>query len=204
LSTFSAAAIPFWKIEEWVKDYVIRWWPEYEAEFRRQWNTDKLPDPKHWETSSEFVQWQENSLPHIVIVCPGLADGEPYHHADGQVDVTVLITFVHLAGANDRGSSRKAAESYAAITRQMMEQATFPDAPSLGEVRYVDEDNTTVPPNTSIGSASVTFELDVRAIMNSYGGPPDDDPRSDPEPPTPGSAIINKAIIQTEEVKEIP
>lgn len=208
MSYFSQPTLPFWKVEEWLRDYAMKWWAEYEANFARAWSVpaeERLPTPLHWETSTEFVQWSENALPHVVIISPGLSDTGPFRHGDGQVDACLLMTFVHLAGAGGRGSSRKLALSYSAITRQMIEQSGNAERSEISGIRYVDEDNgTNVPTNDSVASAAVTFEVDVVGIMNIYGGPPFPDPRPDPNPDPGSRPVVTDENINIDVVKEIP
>lgn len=176
------------KLEEAVKDYFQKWYPEFAAEYERQngYAPRWFVKPEIWETGSEFKQWQENALPHVVVVCGGLME-PPTRHGNRQTDAKLLVTLVVLAGANDHSTGRALAMGYGAILSWIGDEGYDLETNFIRCFDLVDVDYTTVSDNASVASAAISFEAEVFGYLSGTGGPPPivDNPRDDPyvEPP---------------------
>lgn len=161
------------------------WMPQYIAMVSRKigqaWNW--LPPPKSYVVTNDPNHWPEEQLP-AVVVANAKTDSHPKRNGQAY-RVTWPLKIVVFVSANDRPATERLAKYYGGAVRLILAQK-----PALGGIaagtewegeeynlRIADQDQRV------LGSCANSFCVDVRNVMQAFGGP--SDPNGDPStPPT--------------------
>lgn len=174
-----------------VSDQLKLWLPTYLKEIRLQRSEPiDLPDPRSYNVRPENDRWDEDQMPAVIVVCPGLA-AAPSMDGEGNYNAPFRVGVVVFALGNDDLSVRLNLGLYAAAVRAILVQK-----PSLGGLADGSEwtmesyDSAPVESSRTMGAATVEFIFNIPGVVNVYGGPSETIP-SEPGPldedPIPGS-----------------
>ncbi len=168
-------------VVEAVEATLQAWQTEYLAEAERQ--TDlapgTLPTIKAWERSHRDVRKHIGSnLPCVVVQCPALSD-EPVRRKAG-TDAKFAVVVSVVTASQSQALTEQLADLYTASFRTLIEQNHTLGGFALGST-WIDERYDEGPTNDrdTLGFGSAIFEVEVEAVVDSYGGP-SGDPLPDP------------------------
>ena len=173
------------QIEVAVTETLQVWMPAYIAEVERQRGLEPhaMPLPASWSKTNEFYKWNEDQLPAMIVVCPGLAPTEPKMKGDGSYHAWYRVGVAAIAGGDDREATRRVAKLYvAAIRGSILQHQDLGDFGAEG-IRWTNERNAEIPDDAgrTLGSGLATFDVEVKDVANARMGPldPPDDPYED-------------------------
>jgi hypothetical protein len=178
------------QVDEAVESFLRRWLPVYLAQMAedRGLPRDAFPAPKTWATSTEFTIEKVTQLPAILILNAGLSEppireGDGSYRAKWMIGIAVVVT----AGGDDPlRSVNRLAKRYGAAIRLLLIHHPSLEDPNVEGTTWEDENYDDIPADQdrSMASARLVFEVEYRAVANSYDGPvlPSDPP---PDPTTP-------------------
>lgn len=191
------------EVEEAVIAALELWLPTYIAEVERQrgMTPESMPMPRSYSTVNEFVKWTEDQLPTIIVVSPGLAPTDPKREGDGTYRAWYRVGVAVIAAARDRETTRRISKLYiAAIRGAILQHAGLGDLEAAG-IRWTNERNSDIPDEAgrTLGSGAVTFDIEMRGVINDRLGPaePFDDPYDDPTWPTVATTDVD--VIEKED-----
>ena len=131
-----------------------------------------LPLPRSYNVSNDDNHWGQDQLPAILVVSPGLLerpkqDGQRLYRADWGLSIDIFVS------SSDRTNTERLAKYYAAAVRSCLIQKADLGGIAAG-VQWRDEKYETHLPDKAqrtLGSARVTFCVDVRSVARALGGP---------------------------------
>jgi hypothetical protein len=189
-------------LEEAVIETLRAWYPTYiqEMEHQRGWTRGRIQSPRTYGTRNEFNTFQDEAMPVVIVVSPGLAD-PARADGDGRYVGWWSLGVGIVARANDEENTNRIAKVYAAAARAILLHKQGLDGSwAFGGVEWVDEnfaDIPTVEREKTIKSAQVIFRVWVDELVTKNAGPaypvapdPDTQPGTDwPEVETADVAV---------------
>jgi hypothetical protein len=174
-----------------------KWMPTYLQELKLQVDLDyDLATPRSYTNKrTEPVNWPEEQLPGILVVCPGVT-GRPSMEGSGHYRAPFGVVVGVINSANTKFATNVNNKLYAAAVRAIMVQK-----PSLGGVasgtEWIDEsyDETPEDAERDLAVATLSFTIELDGVVNRLAGPTVPDP---PDPDTlPGSEwpIVLKTFL---------
>jgi hypothetical protein len=177
-------------LEEAVQDTLKLWFPTYLAEVERQKGLEPhfipVPPEAGYGRVNEFTKFQEDRLPAVIVVSPGIAPRPPLMAGTGAWRAWYRVGVAVVASGNDRDSTRNLSKWYtAALKGAILQHEDLGEFGAAG-IAWTNERNTDVPDEQgrTLGSAAVTFDVEVHDVVNSRLGllTPPEDPYEDFEP----------------------
>lgn len=152
------------------------------------WPLNSIERPKGIVTASEFIHWEEDQIPVIVVINSGLAS-QPIQHAGGRYDATWLMGVAAIVSDVEKDTTRDLAGSYAAAVRMAVLQHSMLKSPLYPKglasaTDWIGEDDSDIPilASRSLGCTRVIFQVEVEGAVTKRAGPrsPSDTPWVDP------------------------
>lgn len=166
------------QVEQAVIDTLRLWFPTYLAEFERRHSfaAGSLPLPRSYTTRNEFDKWEDEQIPAVIVVSPGL-NGRPTRQGDGSYLASWIVGVGIVVVGVDPGNSNMLAKLYAACARLIMIQQRSLGGFARG-VSWLDESYDDVPSEATrtLVAGQVIFSVEVSEVLDSFRGPvePDD------------------------------
>lgn len=180
-------------VETAVRDTLELWMPTYIAEVERQypdtWDTGELNTQVWYVAAHQFDRFNEDSLPAVIVICPGLAD-RPVRDADGSHLCVFGLAVGVVAGSIDRDETDAAVKAYGAAVRAcLLQQSMLGDLNADG-VTWLGEQYDELPyeQSRSMVGGRITFTVQVDDVVTKAAGPlqtstPPVDPYATPTQP---------------------
>lgn len=189
------------QVEEAVRDTLRRWMPTYIAEVERQrgWEPGFLNPAIWYHAAHQFDRFNEDALPAVIVICPGLAD-RPTRDADGVYLCRFGLAVGIVGGAIDRDETDEAVKAYGAAVRAcLLQQSALGDFGADGIV-WLGESYDELPmedSRTLIGGR-LSFTLDVDDVVTKLAGPVQTTtPPVDPYVEPPAEQTVQTHVITT-------
>lgn len=199
-------------VEAAMRDHIAAWLPDYLAEMERQTGrtANTIPVPSNYRTSADFERWNEERLPEMVMVSPGLM-GEPVATGErGRYRAVWGLAIVVVVSANTKANTDSLAKLYAAAIRGAVMQHRSLGGFARG-TQWLDESYDAIPSDSSRNLMGVTvkFAIEVDDVVSTKAGTSAPVQPASPTPYTPAptdpvvpdkqhiTTTINPATIQT-------
>lgn len=189
-------------IENAIEAVLKRWLPTYLAEVERQ--HDLTPPfykrPSSWGIHSEMYKWEEDALPHILIIATGnndqpVKDGRGQHRARWYIGVAAVVSASGETGTLAKQNTRLMANRYAAAIRAILVQKQSLDGALDGTVRGIDwvdgrANDMNPGDERTIWASRQVFTIEVDDVVSKNHGPVEPDPPDDPDAPLPDYPVV--------------
>lgn len=170
------------RLEEATEETLRLWLPAYIAEVERQEGlpAESMPMVRSYASVNEFIKFNEERLPALIVVSPGLSPTAPRKRGDGSYEAWYRVGAAVVAGGKNRETTRRNSQLYAAAIRgAILQHQTLGDFGAT-EIRWTGERNADVPDEMgrTLGSGGNTFDVLVPDVVNPRLGPlePPEDP----------------------------
>lgn len=192
-------------VEEAVIRLIRKWSGTYLAELERRNGLEagQLARLRSWQTAPTFDNWPEDQLPGCIVVSPGL-DGEPIRRGDGNVTATFSIGLGFVVVAATQELSHRYAMLYIAAHRALILQKPSLEGFANG-VRWVTESYDELPFDDvrSLGAGMGVFNVEVRSVVNTSGGPQARDPLEPDTDPWPDWPSVQRVEVDVDGTKVV-
>jgi len=161
------------QVEAAMRTHMTTWLNDYIREMELQTGraTNSVPLPSSYKTSADFERWNEERLPEMVMVSPGLI-GEPMGAGErGKYRATWGMALVTVVSANTKANTDALAKLYAAAIRGAVMQHR-----SLGgfarATQWLDERYDVIPSEgtRNLMSVTVSFAVEVDDVVSTKAG----------------------------------
>jgi hypothetical protein len=179
-------------IEQAVTWTLQKWEVTYLAEIERRWEdmygdaiVRSLPQIHTWTKRNKLEVWPEESLPLLLVVCPGLAD-EPAKEGRGRYRAKWRVSLAVIAGADTEENTQALVNMYGQAFRMLLLQRPSLDNAFNGRVRgveWINEQYDELPIETERSTAicRLDFNIEVGDVVSTRDGPVDPSPDAVPE-----------------------
>jgi hypothetical protein len=183
------------------------WFSTYLAEVERQHDVvaGSYERPHSYTTTNDFEKFDEDQLPAIIIVSPGMT-AAPVKQGNGQYRTTWSLGVGVVCSGNDENDVRTMVDIYTAAIRTLLVQR-----PSLGQfaaaLNYEDErydEGVSTAKRRSLQAGYVLCSVEVDGVVDASGGPiTPSDPPTPATDPIPDWPIATSGSVTVQKVKEI-
>lgn len=196
------------ELENAAKVTVQTWISTYLAEVERQHGivAGRYERPRGYSTTNDFDRWEEDQLPCIIIVSPGMSS-TPVKRGDGNYNTWWALGVGVVCSGDTEHDTRAMVDIYTAAIRALLIQR-----PSLNQfaqgLNYEDEryDEAATENRRSLQAGYVVCTVEVDNVVMSNAGPmtPSDPPSPDPTVPIPDWPVATGGKVGVQIVKELP
>lgn len=194
-------------VEQAVVATLNLWMDDYLGEMERLkgYTANEVARPAGIITASEFAKWQEDQLPLIMVVSPGL-DGPPIRRkGGGSYEAAWSVTVAAIVADVDLGLTRRLMSVYAGAIRasilqhKMLRSSLYPDG-FASFLAWKDESYSDIPfaDTRALDSVRVGFSVGVEDVTTEQAGPrePSGKPATDPGdwPPVSGVKVTTNPV----------
>lgn len=180
------------EVEQWVIDIIKKWAETYidELMFQIGWEGSAIPAPRSYTTRTRVRHFEEDQLPQVIVVSPGLA-GPPKKDGSGAYRAAFSLGVSVIASAKDEPSTKALARFYAAVTRAILIQHA-----SLGghaeDLEWRDESYDDIEDDADISrvlaAGSNYFRIEIPQVVTWGAGPKFPSPPYPDTSPWPGES----------------
>lgn len=190
-------------LDLWIDDYLG------EMERKKGYAANEIARPAGIITASEFAKWDEDQLPLIMIVSPGLAGAPIRRKGGGSYEAEWSLTVAAIVADVDEQQTRRLMSAYAGAIRAAILQHKALKSPLhpngfASFLSWKDETYSDIPfPDTrALDSCRVIFNVGVEDVVTEQAGPrePYVNPAIDPgDNPT-----VTQVQVTTTPVRTLP